>query len=134
MRTSRTRYAATAALLTAAATGPAAASEGLDILARNRSHEQVVILYPGDQSTVFNNDGRISVQVLVLPLLSRRSGEHVELYLNGRRILHNRGKDFQLAGVGSGLNSLQARVVGANGKAIADSDPVSFYVWKTGSE
>lgn len=78
-----------------------------------------------------DDDGKISVQVLVSPLPGLAQGDRIELFLNGHPVRHRDNKDFVLANVRQGSQRLRARVVSADGDTIGDSDPVQFCAWKT---
>lgn len=90
--------------------------------------EQLVILFPGDRTTVFDNDGEIAVQLLTLTTQHRARGRRIELLLNGRRVA--RGQTLVLRDVPPGMHRLRARIVAANGAVLVDSRPVRFFKWK----
>ncbi|HEX2530232.1 MAG TPA: hypothetical protein VHK70_02040 [Burkholderiaceae bacterium] len=98
--------------------------------ALNSTYEQLVIMSPADESTVFDNSGRVPVQILVSPVLALNPGDRVELFLDGRPVARQAGKPFELEGVVRGTHRLDARIVDATGAVVIEANPVTFYMWQ----
>ncbi|WP_420473756.1 hypothetical protein [Noviherbaspirillum sp. ST9] len=98
-------------------------------LADAYGYERLVILFPGDRTTVFDNDGEIDVHLLTLTNEHRAPGNRVELVLDGRRISPGKDRELALRNVAPGLHWLRARIVTANGTMLLDSRPVRFFKW-----
>lgn len=128
--------AGTTALLLAALrpSGAWADSPMAEALAASYGHEKLVILFPADRTTVFDNDGEIQVQWLVLLPAHAHAGSRIELLLNGRRIASPDGVHFVLKNLRRGKHRLRARLVSAGGTTIIDSRPVRFYNWHSRKE
>lgn len=93
--------------------------------------EALVILYPPDEATIFDNDGAIDVQIAVSPTTNLAPDNKIELFFNGRRVKRQKDGDFVLANVPSGWHRLRARIVSADGDIIANAMPVEFYKWQS---
>lgn len=120
------------AVLVAIACVPCAAlgSTLHEALARNYGRESIVILYPGDQTTVFGDSGRIEVYVMVSPWAQMRPGDRIELFHNGRMIIGSEHQ-FVLENAGHGTHLLRARLVNSDGAVRAYSRTVAFTMWRT---
>lgn len=98
-------------------------------LASSYGYEQLVILFPADRTTVFDNDGRIDVQLVTLNPDLPGEGNRFELLLDGRRIRGDGEGRFVLRNVRRGAHWLRARIVTPSGATVIDSLPVRFYKW-----
>lgn len=105
-----------------------------EALAASYGQERLVILFPADRTTVFDNDGEIEVQWLALLPPDAHPGSRIELLLNGRRIASPDGQHFVLKNLKRGKHRLRARLVSARGATIIDSRPVRFYKWHARKE
>lgn len=105
-----------------------------EALVASYGHEKLVILFPADRTTVFDNDGEIQVQWLALLPAHAHPGSRIELLLNGRRIASPDGVHFVLKNLKRGKHRLRARLVSASGATIIDSRPVRFYKWHARKE
>jgi hypothetical protein len=97
--------------------------------AANISYEQITIIHPSDDSTVFDNNGIVNVQIIVSPEPTMRPGDRVQLFLDGQAVPLRGGKGFTLEGIDRGTHQLQAQIVNANGEPVIESNRVTFHMW-----
>lgn len=91
----------------------------------NAAH--IAIVQPANQETIHSNLGDVTVAV-------RRSGaphgSSVRLLVDGKALPESiRGSRIELHGIYRGTHTLEAELVGAHGKVLAASSPVTFYLW-----
>ena len=88
---------------------------------------RVSISSPGDDDTLRDNAGTVSVSVQVSPAL--REQERLRLLLDGRTVQEpGSATSFALEFVDRGSHVLTAEVIGAGGSVLARSDPVTFHL------
>ncbi len=86
----------------------------------------ITITSPQDRQTVWFDGSGLSVEVsLSSPL---KSGELIQLTLDGKAVSSGTGSSFNLGVVYRGSHTLQASVVSATGSALYSSSPLIFYV------
>jgi hypothetical protein len=107
-----------------------AASAAAQQRAPNHRYEQLVIAQPQDQSTVFDNSGRVPVSIVISPALSLAPGEQLQLFLDGRPVTPTQDGDLALENVDRGSHQLQARIVDRGGATLIQSEPVTFFMWQ----
>ena len=111
----------------------------------------VRIVAPLPESTVHDNSGNVSVQIEVSPALDkqsddlinllvdgqvvarqqyRRSGDLINLVVDGKVVPRQQFGQFKLTGLARGAHTLEARITAPNGKMIAASTPLTFYMWE----
>lgn len=114
---------------------PADPSPGLRSSAEARQpdspYDVLEIAQPGQEETLWNIGGELTVTVRVQPALRR--GDRIELYYDGNLVenLPPGQTAFQLSEVWRGEHSLQAAIVDNDGRTVARSEPVIFYVQQT---
>lgn len=125
------RYAsAFAALLIAGCAMPALAEHlPHDTHDQYGGEVQIEILYPCDKSTVFDEDGKIQVEIAVLPSVKLSGGDQLELTLDGHQVLRRDGKQFVLEDLDHGPHYLRARMLDEHGHVVSHAEPVQFYTW-----
>ena len=98
----------------------------------NHQVEQLVIIVPTDQTTVFDNAGRLDVRILMSPALPLAEGDAVELYLDGvpAAAAIKTATGFVLEKIERGNHQLQARIVNQAGQTVIASEPVTFFMWQ----
>jgi len=94
-------------------------------------YEVLEIVQPGQEETLWNIGGELTVTVRVQPALRR--GDRIELYYDGNRLedLPPGQTVFRLTEVWRGEHSLQAMIVDSDGQVVKQSEPVIFYVQQT---
>jgi len=87
----------------------------------------IAVVKPAGNDTIHSNQGKLTV---VLRRVDAPPGASVRLVLDGtaRPKIHRRNV-IKLDGIDRGSHSLQAVLLDANGKRVAVSAPVSFYMW-----
>lgn len=89
-----------------------------------QGYADVRITSPADNASIRDNAGNVNVDVKVSPSL--RSGDKVELKLNGQSIAGGKKTSFALTGMDRGTHSLQAVIKDSAGKVVASSQSVTF--------
>jgi hypothetical protein len=85
------------------------------------------IVSPADGETLWNIGGELSVEVAVEPALS--PGHRLRVYLDGRlREDSPRATQFTLAEVYRGEHQLRAAIANAQGREVASTADITFYV------
>jgi hypothetical protein len=88
------------------------------------------IVAPQSGSTVHDNPGNLSVTISVVPPLHAASGERFVLLLDGRVVASGAGQHFDLVGIDRGSHLLRAQMQDPDGRILARSAPVKFYMWR----
>jgi len=92
-------------------------------------YDVLKITSPAQNGTVRGSDGQLNVQLAIVPALG--ADHFVSFTLNGRSLTTRlRGTTFDLSGIERGEHTLQARIVDADGRQLASSDPVTFTMRK----
>lgn len=89
-----------------------------------QGYSQVRITSPANDVSIRDNAGNVQVDVKLTPPL--RSGDKVELLLNGQSIGGGGKTAFTLTDMERGTHSLQAVVKSPSGQVIARSESVTF--------
>lgn len=97
-------------------------------IAHAEAYQSVRIVAPKPDTTVHDNNGSLSVTVAVTSSL--RSGERLTLLLDGNAVASGPDLHFELKDIDRGSHTLRARVKAADGKVLATSPPVKFYMWR----
>lgn len=111
-------------LLAAAAALVATASA----LAQSAAPRTIAIKSPLEDETIHSNTGDVPVEVTVAPRLAPK--EAILIKLDDREAARGAGSRLQLTGIERGTHRLQAVVVDAQGKPVAQSRIVTFHVWQ----
>ncbi|MGC3981221.1 MAG: DUF4124 domain-containing protein [Steroidobacteraceae bacterium] len=92
------------------------------------NYQTVEISSPGAEETVANTGGQVSVAVRVEPALAKT--HRLALYLDGRAVpgFPEQGMGFTLQEVERGEHTLMLTVLDAQGKPVATSPSIKFYV------
>lgn len=100
----------------------------LSIGAGAQSQWQIAISSPASGETVHDNEGNVAVAVAI-----EGAGERpaIRLLLDGRpHGVDQSAPSFALENIDRGEHTLQAQLIDARGQVIADSQPVTFYLWR----
>jgi len=88
---------------------------------------EISVVTPANNETIHSNQGKLTVK---LRRVGGPSGAGVRLVLDGAaRPKIYRGNVIELGGINRGSHNLKAVLVNANGKRVAASMPVTFYMW-----
>lgn len=125
------RLPAAFALLLAAAWSPAAPARHVPEQMHRISQRNIrfEILYPCDESTVFDAGAAVDVEIALSPSLAQLHGDRIQLLLDGRAIRRRKDGDFMLPPLDGGPHTLRARLVDAGGNVVRHAEPVRFYSW-----
>lgn len=91
-------------------------------------YENLAVVQPAPEETLWNLEGRLSVRLDLQPAL--RPGDRVRVYLDGEA-REVSGLQFELQEVYRGTHNLQAEVVTASGEPLIRSEAIRFYVHQT---
>jgi hypothetical protein len=115
---SRSRAAAAAAALLALVAGSGLAAN-------------IAITSPAQEETVHDNSGKVTVTVDAVP----GPRERVRLLIDGKPAApDSRRGTFALSGIDRGEHRLQAQLLDADDRVVAESAPVTFYMWQASSQ
>jgi hypothetical protein len=93
---------------------------------KKQGYDALEISSPGDEETIWNTGGTISVNLQVSPAL--KPGHLIVLYLDGKLMAQPaQGTSAQLTEVSRGTHALQAVLLDAKGKQLIKSRPITFF-------
>lgn len=88
---------------------------------------EISVVTPANNATIHSNQGKLTVK---LRRVGAPPGAGVRLVLDGAaRPQTHHGNVIELHGIDRGSHTLQAVLVDTDGQRIADSVPVTFYMW-----
>ena len=94
-------------------------------------YDLVAITSPGNEETLHSAEGPVQVSVTVQPQLRTQAGHRVALNFDGKPVGPPKPDTvFVIKDVERGEHTLQAAVVGRDGKPLAESAPVTFYMYQ----
>jgi hypothetical protein len=88
------------------------------------------IVVPRPDETVHDNNGNLVVRVAIPPLLHAEPGYSLALLLDGKIVASGSGRRFGLKGIDRGSHTLRVQLKAADGRILAASPPVRFYMWR----
>jgi len=88
-------------------------------------YENIEVVAPAPEETLWNIEGVLNVALRVTPAL--RPEDQVRVYFDGEQQLV-RGTNFQIQEVWRGVHNIQAEIVDSTGRLMARSLPNRFYV------
>jgi hypothetical protein len=94
------------------------------------SYQTVRIISPKPDTTVHDNSGNLAVTVAVSPLLYAGAGDRLTVLLDGKAVASGSGQRFELSGIDRGSHTLRVQVKSADGRILAASPPLRFYMWR----
>jgi hypothetical protein len=89
-----------------------------------QSYSEFRITSPGNDETIRDNAGNVNVDLSLKPTL--RSGDKIELLINGQSVGGGRSTAITLTEMDRGTHSIQAVVKNSVGKVVARSNSVTF--------
>jgi hypothetical protein len=93
-----------------------------------QAYNEIRITSPENDSSFWSTSGNVNVDISVKPSL--RSGDKVDVLLNGQRVGGGRSTAITLSEMDRGTYTVQAVVKNSAGKVLARSNPVTFTVQK----
>ena len=94
------------------------------------SYVAVKVVTPTNDQTVHDNLGKVEVRVAVAPALQTGRGHRLQIILDDRPVAATTGDSHVLNGVERGTHTLRAAVIDRDGRELAASEPVTFYLWQ----
>jgi Domain of unknown function (DUF4124) len=108
---------------------PSAAPASFVSLQEDRSRYSAVMLsVPTNEDTIRDNEGNVKIAVNVVPPLRADLGDRIRLSLDGALESDVNSSEVVLSGLDQGTHTLQAVVTDKDGRVLARSDPVEFYL------
>ena len=89
-------------------------------------YSSVAISSPGNDESIRQNSGDVTVQISVSPGL--KSGDVISLLMDGKEVASGPASSVTLKNVDRGSHTLQARVLGSDGSTWASSESVTFHL------
>lgn len=90
------------------------------------TYQQVLILEPGNEQTIHDNPGNLTVLIASEPTLKQ---EHqIMLEMDGKRVSTGTGNTVKIENIDRGQHTLTARIVDANGNVLLSSRPTTFFM------
>ncbi len=90
-------------------------------------YDAIEIVQPQDESTVFDNNGHVEVQIRVSPAAELAPGDRMMLFLDEHAVVTKRQA---LEHVERGEHRLQARILDSSGRSVIESKLITFYLWQ----
>jgi hypothetical protein len=106
------------------APAPSAGSSGQPTDSAQAGYSEVRITSPANDVSIRDNAGNVNVDVSLEPAL--RSGDKIDLLLDGQSVGGGKKTAITLTDMERGTHSLQALVKDASGKVVARSNTVTF--------
>jgi hypothetical protein len=94
-------------------------------------YDSVAITSPSDQHTFTGGEGRVVVATRVSPDVQRRLGHTLTIEVDGKAQKPKADGTLELTNMDRGEHKVQAVIVGLDGKAVARSGKVTFFVQRT---
>jgi hypothetical protein len=97
------------------------------LLATSGLAADIGIASPAHEETVHDNAGNVAVTVDAAP----GPDQTIRLLVDGEPAApDSRGTRFELRGIDRGEHRLQAQLLDADGRVVAESPPVTFFMWQ----
>lgn len=103
---------------------PRDASDDTTGAASEQGYGEFRITSPGNDEAIRDNAGTVKVDLRLEPSL--RSGDRIDILLNGQRVGGGRSTAITLTNMDRGTHSIQAVVKNSGGKVVARSNTVTF--------
>ncbi len=95
-----------------------------------QGYDSVSIVAPEPETTIHDNNGSLMVDVSVSPQLNTKNGDYFTLLLDDQVVASGPLPHFGLNGIDRGAHKLVVQVHSSDGKVLAESAPVTFYMWR----
>jgi hypothetical protein len=94
-------------------------------------YAEIAVVAPAKEQTVHDNLGRVEVRIALQPALQERHEHRLQIFLDERPAATlTAGQSHTLSGVERGAHTLRAAVVGSDGRELATSESVTFFMWQ----
>lgn len=90
------------------------------------TYQQVLILEPGNEQTIHDNPGNLTVLTVSEPIL--KQGHQIMLEMDGKPVSVSRENTVKIENIDRGQHTLTARVVDADGNVLLSSRPTTFFM------
>jgi hypothetical protein len=102
-------------------------------LAHAGIYQSATILAPESEATVHDNNGNLTVTVVVSPLLRADNGDYLLLMMDGIEVAKGTEQSIELKNIDRGTHTLKIEVRAKNGAVLHTSAPVTFHMWRASS-
>ncbi len=99
-------------------------------LAQDQGYDSVLITAPVPETTIHDNNGNLDIDVSISPPLNEKKGDYVVILFDDKIVASGIYPHFSLTGIERGAHTLVAEVHAADGRVLATSPPVTFYMWQ----
>jgi len=91
------------------------------------------IVYPGNDATIRNNTGSVSVSLSLEPALDSAAGHSISVSVDGKVLIKNSTTlSVSLTGIDRGSHSIQAIIKNKKGKTVKTSNSVTVHLKRIG--
>lgn len=90
------------------------------------SYESLVITTPGNEETLRNNEGNVTIAFQALPALKARNGHQYVILLGDKEVYKGTQSSVALKNVDRGTHTITAKIVTPNGQTLISSESVQF--------
>ncbi|WP_125181334.1 DUF4124 domain-containing protein [Thiohalobacter thiocyanaticus] len=91
-------------------------------------YQRLAITSPEPDSAFWDNQGNFTLRLSLEPALDTAAGHSIRISLDGEVQGTTQKLQWQFTGVDRGTHSVRAEVVDESGRALIQSDPVSFHL------
>ena len=99
--------------------------------ASGQAYRDFQVAAPGQESTIWNNEGNIQMSVVLDPPLHADQGDRIQYYLDGKPYgTPEQSLVCNLTGVDRGTHTLGASVVDSNGSSVISTGQVTVHLHK----
>lgn len=94
-----------------------------------QSYQDIQIVSPKADTTIHNNNGNLTVTVVVSPSLDSHGSAYLVLLLDGKVVAKGTKQYFKLTEIDRGMHTLQAQLKAQDDTTLITSQVVRFYMW-----
>ncbi len=93
------------------------------------AYASIAIVQPRADQTIFDNNGKLDVDVRLSPPLAAASRDRIILVIDGKQVAAQRQPHFELGAIDRGSHTLQALVITADGRTAIATPEQQFVMW-----
>ena len=89
-------------------------------------YDAVTITSPANEGSIRSNEGQVLISYASSPALKSRNGHQFVITLGGAEVYRGTNTSVSLENVDRGTHVVVAKIVAANGRTLASSEPIEF--------
>ncbi|MGI9227435.1 MAG: DUF4124 domain-containing protein [Gammaproteobacteria bacterium] len=89
-------------------------------------YDAVTITSPANEESIRSNEGQVLISYASSPALKFRNGHQYVITLGGAEVYRGTNTSVSLENVDRGTHVVMAKIVTANGRTLASSEPIEF--------